>query len=172
MRKLKIVPIIHTIVDMGSLKEQIKEETIKKIGPDGWENQLKIVNQFWTQLSKEVLAGPTPDFVYNDGLPICGDVLELKIVKELVAQGSKNHILLDKLIRKGAKLVGTESPELLLNELNLAKGSLSDNSLVDLRDKFIVERINDTLSDGKFGIIFIGLLHDIKKYLANDIEVI
>ena len=130
------------------------------------------MNQFWTQLSKEVLAGSTPDFVYNDGLPICGEALELKIVKELVAQGSKNHILVHKLIQRGAKLVGTESPELLLNELNLARGSLSDNSLVDLRDKFIGNRINETLLEGKFGIIFIGLLHDISRYLAKDIKVI
>ena len=56
--------------------------------------------------------------VYQDGLAVCGH--EQKIVSELAGAGNRNHALLLKLQAQGATLMGTESPELLVEEYQLA----------------------------------------------------
>ena len=68
--------------------------------------------------------------------------------------------------------MGTESLELLLDEYESVKKMLnsgessrkkgqqtSDSSdLLERRDKFIAQRINETLGPGEVGIIFLGML--------------
>ncbi|NJM53780.1 MAG: hypothetical protein HC846_10580 [Blastocatellia bacterium] len=95
--------------------------------------------------------------IYQDGLPICGS--ELQIIREVAAQGSLNHQLILKLIEKGAEIIGTESPELLKSEYevqievmkNPKNKSLLDKlrELLLRRDKFIADRISETLSSEK-----------------------
>ncbi len=122
--------------------------------------------------------------IYQDGLPVCGR--EAEIVMELAGAGSPNHELLRNLIEKGATVMGTESPDLLVEEYQLIKHSLPGRrfqdgagrkaalgrSLLEKRDKYIADRINRTLGPGEVGVIFIGMLHSVQKYLAPDIEVV
>jgi hypothetical protein len=45
-------------------------------------------------------------------------------------------------------------------------------ALLAQRDQFIARRINDTLKAGETGILFLGLLHAVERYLDRDIRVI
>jgi len=123
--------------------------------------------------------------LYQDGLPNSGR--EDDIVRDLAQAGSLNYQLLLSLIRKGAKLTGTESPALLLEEYELARqvmtaqGSSCTNALVrrysdlsrrtlEKRDQYIAERIDETLSSVETGLIFLGMLHSLEGRLPPDIR--
>lgn len=89
---------------------------------------------------------------------------------------------------QGAILMGTESGELLVQEYQLAKQSLrgrppraagvaaqrraAGDQLLQRRDQFIAQHINDTLKPGETGILFLGMLHSVEQHLNPDIKVI
>ena len=82
--------------------------------------------------------------------------------------------------------MGTESAELLLEEYRRVKQILAQSgptakdasaidagaALIQKRDRFMAERIGRTLQPGEVGILFIGVLHSVQRYLARDIAVI
>ncbi|MEW6731750.1 MAG: hypothetical protein AB1489_10515 [Acidobacteriota bacterium] len=125
--------------------------------------------------------------LYQDGLPVCGR--EVEIITELAKTGSYNYRLLLELTKKGATIMGSESPDLLLEEYQLTKQLLSvkdpreidkidahqknlRHSLLKKRDQFIANRINTTLSNGETAILFLGLLHSLVDKLDKDIQII
>lgn len=181
-RRLIYVPIIHTEVDMGSLAESFKKEYIKKYGTRKWGQHLKKINDLWTgieeRLNQKNLCYDHVK-VYQDGLPVCGK--ELQIVRDIANSGGRNHQLLLKLIRKGATLVGTEDPALLIKEYQLIKDAAQRKSTgkdttnrtnyIAERDAFIAKRIDKTLMDGETGILFLGMLHKVDEKLPSDIVV-
>lgn len=174
MRRLIYVPIIHTEADMGSLKELLKQKYIKQIGERAWEEHKKTVEEMWQGIEKglEALGLPYPKVkLYQDGLPCCGR--EPELVKELAAEGNPNYQLLLKLMEKGAEVVGTEDPTLLLEEYrSLHEGPRGDaQARLKKRDTFIAQRIHHTLKEGEIGILFLGLLHRVDKELPSDIPV-
>lgn len=57
---------------------------------------------------------------------MCGE--EEKIGKDLANSGSRNHKLLVRLIEKGATLMGTEAPELLVEEYESYKRLLASGN--------------------------------------------
>ncbi|MGC8602654.1 MAG: hypothetical protein ACP5VS_03075 [Desulfomonilaceae bacterium] len=188
-RKLFYVPIVHTEVDMGALSESIKMAYVKKMGLQAWKRKRDLIERFWNDLESAVdnLNLPYPKTkVYQDGLPLSDKGNDLEIVNKLASSGSRNHKLLKKLIEKGATLVGTESPGLLLEEYNLAMKTLNGakpseadeaqkmkaEEILKKRDEFIAKRINETLKSGEIGILFIGSLHNVIPLLNPDIEVL
>ena len=110
--------------------------------------------------------------LYQDSLPVCGH--ERALVHEIASQGSRNHQLLEALADSGALLVGTESPALLLDEYRLMQSpertEAQAAAVLDARDQFIARRIDATLSDGTTGILFIGALHHVAKFLPKRIR--
>jgi len=172
---------------MGALRESVKKASLRRIGRQGWKHKQDLIKRFWTEvelaINKLDLAFDRVR-VYQDGLPVSGR--EIQIVTELAGAGSRNHAVLLHLVDKGAKLMGTESPELLLEEYELAKKGLGPGeplgndeaaetlslSLLNRRDRFIAHRINETLRPGETGIIFLGMLHSPEQWLENDIRVI
>ncbi len=46
---------------------------------------------------------------------------------------------------------------------------LRKDPLMKKRDKFIADRINETLRDGEVGILFIGVYHDVLPLISKDI---
>jgi hypothetical protein len=119
--------------------------------------------------------------IYQDSLPIC-NVID-RIVADVAASGSKNYALLKTLQEKGATLMGTESPELLEQEKAFMTDMLQSNKrsnesarkakdLLNQRDSFIGQRINESLADEEMGLIFVGLMHNIEPHLSEDIVVI
>lgn len=183
-RKLFCLPIIHSQADLGVLGESIKRQKVLKLGQQEMERQVHFIDQRWNEIANAIhrweAAGEirhAQTRLYQDGLPICD--WEEKIVREMAAAGSRNHQLLLCLHERGAILMGTESPQLLMEEYQLAKEAMQTNnssllqnghSILQRRDQFIAARINDTLQPGETGILFIGLLHKIEPHLEADID--
>ena len=115
MRQLIVIPIVHTPADLGSQQDRAREAYIARYGAQQWDQHLEMLAQLWHTIRQRVLALPV-DFttvrLYQDGLPICG--YELAIVETLAAAGSSNHQLLLELVNRGAMLMGTEDPALLV----------------------------------------------------------
>ena len=124
--------------------------------------------------------------LYQDGLPMCGR--ENEITRDLAAQGSRNHQLLVELMGRGASLMGTENPELMVREYRRIQRLVqaSQERAPDLlgeelkregetilreRDTFIARRIGSTLEEGETGILFLGLLHRVDELLDGEFEV-
>ncbi len=58
-----------------------------------------------------------------------------EIVSELSASGSRNHRLLMHLMDKGAMIMGTESPELLMEEYELAKKNFTEGCEFEIHER-------------------------------------
>ncbi|MBP9014955.1 MAG: hypothetical protein KBH15_00425 [Candidatus Atribacteria bacterium] len=182
MRRLIYIPIIHTELEMGLVATHLREEYVLKFGEEKWEEHLKLVNELW-QWIKDKIESLQLNYekvrIYQDGLPLCGK--ELEIVQKLAERGSINYKIILELINKGAKLEGTESKDLLLEEYNYIKdiATSSDKKeqkkggkqLLIRRDNYIAQRINKTLREGETGILFIGSEHRVDKYLSRDIKI-
>ncbi|MDR3414516.1 MAG: hypothetical protein P4L87_26720 [Formivibrio sp.] len=185
MRTLIVIPIIHAEQDMGSLLEQIKQEYVSRYGHERWIEHLKSIDEIWIGIRQLITALELPYVsvrLYQDGLPLCGK--EADIVKDVAAQGSRNHQLLVELMAQGAQLMGTEDPRLLIEEYQFHQGVLRDSNpgnenlreeqsrrLLFERDKFIAERINTTLMTDEIGVLFLGLTHSVEPFLHADILV-
>lgn len=189
MRKLIYVPVVHTEADMGSLQHAVKREFLAKYQASDWQKLGAAVREFWEGLEQRIgelqLAHPRT-YIYQDGLPACGK--EGQIVTDLARQGSRNHQLVLHLIQRGANLVGTESPKLLLEEYQLLQRVFSAPEgepreaaaaayrkrapgLLAERDDYIRRRIDATLPDEAVGVLFIGLTHHVDEALPGDIHV-
>jgi len=188
-RTLCCVRIVHTQVEMGSMGESVRQLTLQKLGAAAWQRRARLIEDMWWGIAEAVDSLPLCHQrvrVYQDGLPVCGQ--ELKIITELAEAGSRNHQSLLRLRERGATIMGTESPELLMEEYDTAKQFLArgasppvmgltgkqktaSEALLQKRDQFIAERINQTLGSGETGILFIGLLHSVERHLAKDINV-
>jgi len=184
-RQLIYVPIIHCPADMGTLRDGLENIYVEQFGRRRWEEHLALIDKFWesvrTGLDELDLDYHHVD-LYQDGLPVCGK--ELQIVEETAAKGSENYQLLMELVAKGATLIGTEDPKLLLQEYrNLQAGLASklgkDHSAIaapadsaDLlarRDAYIGQRIGKMLMPGRTGILFLGMMHKVQSHLPGDI---
>lgn len=178
MRILIVIPIIHTQQDMGSLLEFTKQAYINRYGQEQWVAHLKSIDQIWDGIRQMIAALELPIVnlrLYQDGLPLCGN--EAEIVNEVANRGSQNHQILVELMARGAQLMGTEDPKLLLQEyrsqldaLNDSKNTQSDK-LIAARDQFIAERINRTLMTDEVGLLFLGMAHRIEPLLETNILV-
>ncbi len=189
-RTLIYLPILHTQADMGSLGESVKLATLRKLGLAGFRRKAQAIEKMWGEIEK-IISGLDLDYakmrLYQDGLPVCGR--EAEIVRELARRGSRNHQLLVQLLDQGARLMGTESSELLRQEYDLVKQTLApgdrrsgvrktatyrarSRDLLQERNRFIASRINETLLPGETGILFLGMLHSLKDWLDKDIQVI
>ena len=176
-RKLLIVPILHTKEDMGSLGNHLPLAS----------GYTAMVSNFWQEVTEKVkqyINGETCLKIYQDGLPDTEEKLVEKILKEVQ---SPNYELLRFLKEKGVKVLGTEDSELLKREYKfitqileaqdeIKKSKLKQayenqaGELLAKRDTYIANRIDNTLSSGELGILFIGAAHDIKEKIPVDIQ--
>lgn len=179
-RRLIIVPIIHNLADFGSLGSRIPFDK----GTEA------LTTQYWNGVLAYVQGLPI-DFsqlrVYQDGLP---DTSEEDISLILSKAQTPNYNVLRWLKNKGARIIGTEDKDLLVREYDLFQATLIDPTededryvdarlkyysetpiLLQQRDAYIAQRIRDTLPEGGTGILFIGLGHEVKRLLEQEIEV-
>jgi hypothetical protein len=188
-RRLIYIPIIHTQADMGALARSVRRVTVQKLGRRAWKRNVDVIGQMWAEICRTVEGWELPwenVRLYQDGLPRCGR--EAEIVTELAGAGSPNHRLLLSLMKRGATLMGTESPDLLLQEYRLVQQILAakdpedaarvearhgarSRSLLAQRDQHIAGRINESLRAGETGLLFLGMLHSLDSWLAKDIRV-
>lgn len=188
MRTLLYVPIIHMAADLGTLAPDVAKRGIAGLGEEVWKKHVETVEEFWNSLVRYFDRLEVSNFkIYQDGLVANGDMGQ-KIVEEGLKSGSKNYEIISRLIQKGAVLVKTEDFALVAKErehlieltgartkmerLNAyLKYRLLKNHLLKKRDRFIADRINETLNQGETGILFIGAFHDIIPLLDKDIQV-
>ncbi|MFA4876988.1 MAG: hypothetical protein WC586_06210 [Methanoregula sp.] len=190
-KKLMLIPIVHSEKEMGSLKSDISEMIDRKFGKEKRDQHRKDVALFWDNLRTMVdtvlvnIDGSAVR-IYQDGMPIGGE-----IGAKLIAMGAKdgipNHQIVLSIIEHGGVLEKTESPALIKEEYEIIKSvvnaatdmereALSEkfkHRLYELtleRDKFIAGRINESLRDGEFGMLFIGATHDVAPYISQDID--
>jgi len=188
-RVLIYIPIIHTQADMGALARSVRRVTIRKLGRQAWKRNVDVIGGMWEEIRRTVEGWELPwenVRLYQDGLPRCER--EAEIVADLAGAGSPNHQLLLSLMKKGATLMGTESPDLLLEEYRLVQQILAakdpeeaariearhearSRSLLARRDQYIARRLNESLRAGETGLLFLGMLHSLDSRLAKDIRV-
>ena len=188
MRTLLYVPIIHTSADLGSLVKDVDKRGIEDLGEDIWRDHQRTLDGFWDAISLYFdsidVSGAK---IYQDSMVVDRDV-GLKIIEEGKKSGSRNYQLVSKLLKRGAILIKTEDLNLVMKErdrllkitqakttteklFGFIKYKLTKNMLLNKRDEYIVQRIDETLNEDQTGILFIGAYHNIKQRLPWDIQV-
>jgi hypothetical protein len=190
VRGLIYVPILHSEADLGRMAEEVRRKFTEAFGAGAWDERRGAVDAMWEGLRAKLSALPLAwetVRLYQDGLPVCGR--EAEIVRDVAAAGSQNHRLLLELIARGARLMGTEDPALLVQEYRrvqaivaAARAGVDDpagaaarerdgQAILTARDAFMARRIDATLAEGETGIVFVGLLHRLEELLTGDFEV-
>ncbi len=179
------VPILHSQKETGDIIASLSDKKDIQMPKKNSSDQKKSIEEMWNGIHDKIKEVELPYplvRIYQDALPVCG--MEKKIVKKLADRGSKNHRLILELMRNGAKLEGTENPDLLVEEYSylerlIANVSASTQSyrsgvneyrkkslkLMKQRDTFIVERIKSTLKAGEIPLVFMGVRHALEKQL-------
>lgn len=184
-RPLSIIPIIHTPADLGSLAHAHRVAAVAARGEHAANELARRVEAFWDRVDQWAQAlqiHPGRVFIYQDGLPICPVDMpaEMRIIDDLARAGSRNHAILQQLAARGASVVGTEPPDLLRKELQLARAIAAGpdprhaqraRTLLELRDRAIADRIDSTLPADAAGLLFIGSAHNVAPLLPADIIV-
>jgi hypothetical protein len=163
------------------MSESVKAYYLKMFGPKIWNQREHFVTKLWNNIQEKINVLDI-DYkkvrIYQDGLPVCG--FEQKIAQELAKAGSSNHQLILELLGKGATLMGTEDPQLLIQEYQLhqqAQDTLHSQQkkteeaarMLGARDAFIINRIDETLQDGETGLLFMGAAHRLDVLKSIDI---
>lgn len=187
MKRVILIPVIHNLADLGSLAESVRAHYVEHFGAGVWEQRERAVEKLWDDIGRAIGAlqlDYTQVRIYQDGLPVCGK--EEQIVQELAGAGSLNHQLVLELLGKGAVLVGTEDPQLLIREYHLQRRRMDATAaggdapppppgeaadLLVARDHFIARRIAATLQDGETGLLFLGAAHRFDALCASGVEV-
>lgn len=182
------MPIIHSLPDLGSIAPLIDQRSSEICGKERWHKHKETVALLWDSLSRYFDGVKAAKLkIYQDGLMASGE-LGRKIIEEGAAKGSKNHQIVLKLIQRGGEIRKTEDISLLKEEyeyiLKLAQtkspyekglaylGYKRDKErLLEERDKFVADTINETLEEGELGVLFMGVYHEVLPRLSRDIEV-
>jgi len=188
MRKLIYVPVIHMSADLGTVAEHLDKRGVAAFGEEFWRRHRDTVSGFWDSVIKYFSSLEVKDVkIYQDAL-VAGGHIGNSIIEEGAKAGSKNYELIADLVNRGAVLVQTEAFSLVKEERNrivkltnaktrterliaYLKYRLTKRKLLNKRDNYIAKRIDETLSDGETGLLFMGAYHDIVPKLAKDIEV-
>lgn len=189
MRRLIYIPVIHSEEDMGSMAGPLREQYVQKFGINKWRQHVKTIDDMWCGIEKKLYALKL-DYkkvnIYQDGLPLCGK--EIEIMEDVARLGSHNYNMIFRMVKKGANLIGTEDPKLLVEEYNfikklslitnlenrkkeISKAKKRRDELLVERDKFIAKRITDTLEFNYTGILFCGIEHEVNSYLPKNIKI-
>jgi hypothetical protein len=193
LKTLLFIPIVHNQADLGSLGSELSAQGEKKYGASTWDDHIQKVNRSWEEIDSAIssqLENKTSDTIkiYQDGLPAAGDI-GIKIIKDTAAKGSKNYSIIDNLLSKGAILEVAENKDLLFKEYyllsDISKAETPEKQLVAYlkyqelaqeilndRDNYIANQINETLKEGETGIAFFGAAHSITDKLNKEINVI
>lgn len=175
---LIIIPIVHTRADFGILGSQVP------VDPE-YET---MVTQYWQAVSNFVQDLPV-DFselrVYQDGLP---DIPAKRVAEIVDKTQTPNYEVLRWLRGKGAHIMGSEDQPFLVQEYRALQTIFNAENeeqkhaarweyqkvsahLLEGRDTYIAQRIKATLPENGIGILFLGLAHQVKRLLDQEIEV-
>lgn len=188
MRKLIHIPIVHEDRDIGiptgckGFITPAGEVVLLQKRPD--------VSSFWDEAEHEIYALDL-DWsrvrIYQEAL--FDSDQSMNVVNVMAKAGSKNAIIIQKLLQRGATLeLELEDPK-IIEELvwcqdaifNALTSEAREAAIFNLeqvnkrtlgaREAFIAKRIAETLKDGETGILFIGASHNITSKLPPNIQV-
>ena len=188
-RRLVYVPILDARGALEQKASKLHENRKNDLILGETDKELSAVGKMWGGISSKIGELNLPYKVvriYQDGLPVCGN--ELELVTQLAESGNPNFLYILNLIQKGAKLEGTENLGLLIQEYDLLNKLLLKNSekdrkekvteyqaksreLLTLRDEFIFNRIHETLQKGELPIVFMSAMHGLDKLLETNFMV-
>lgn len=188
IKSLIYVPVLHTYKEVGEILLSLKKDDAVSSADISLNEQGKSIKDMWDGIYEKIhKLGISYHLIriYQDALPVCGR--EREIVEKLAKKSSRNHQLILELLRKGAKLEGTEDPDLLIKEYDslnhlISNASVSirkyrdsfheyknkDAKLMEQRDAFISQRIKNTLKNGEIPLLFMGVRHELEKLLQQD----
>ena len=196
LRKLVYVPVLHAREDskqaasvsssVASHGNNVGSALARDNRPQADILHQSSVDEMWAGIAAKITELALPwnkTRIYQDGLPVNGK--ELEIVARLADNGSWNHLLILDLLKKGAKLEGTENMDFLMREYDLLNVLLMKNSTVEqsaamteyqtksrellkMRDEFILNRVKTTLQNGEVPLVFMGVMHRLDKMLEKD----
>ncbi len=186
IRRLIYVPILHAKEDSEHTASIVPKNNNNDMKRGKNDKGLSAVDEMWEGIAAKIGGLNLPwkqTRIYQDGVPVCGN--ELELARRLADSGSPNFLFILDLIKMGATLEGTESMDLLISEYDLLNELLMKNSakdrevtneeyqtkskeLLTLRDQFILNRINGTLQNGELPIVFMGVMHRLDKMLEKD----
>ncbi len=173
-RSLLVIPIMHTDTEAEIPINQKRES---------------VVRSYWEEVRSYLLATvtePSELVVYQDSLPDFPEEDLQHFIDSMTDIDSINYEILHWLQSKGARIVGTEDPQLVVEHSHFIQHYLAleaegqqvreeylkgDKIYVTKRDQYIARRIDQTLPPGKVGLLFIGVAHRPWEYLPGDIEV-
>jgi pheromone shutdown protein TraB len=188
MRTLVYVPVIHSSADLGSIAKEVAKRGVADLGQDLWEKHRRTVEGFWSVVSDYFDSMDVKGVkIYQDGM-VADDEVGEKIAEDTAKAGSKNYQLILRLLERGAILMKTEDFKLVKKEYDrlcaiteaksithkiiaFIKYKLAKTILLNQRDAFIAERIDQTLKTDEKAILFIGAFHDIMKRLPKNIQI-
>lgn len=179
------VPILHTREEAASVTRSFPGASGVLAAAAAVSHYDRAVRDMWDGIARKLAEAHlclNRIRIYQDALPVCG--MEQKVVEKLAQEGSLNHQLILKLIAEGARLEGTEDPDLLLQEYEdlsalLLAGAVSRNgaplreyqarslALMEKRDAFIAQRIQGTLQEGELPLVFMGVRHRLEQRLSE-----
>ena len=173
-RRLVHIPAIHNAADLGCAAGQAQS----RFSDEEWKAHQRAVEAYWAGVGRclEEMSIDYPRVrLYHDSLVVDGEPGR-RMVRDLAAKGSLDFGLTAMLLEKGAQLMRTEDPGLLLKEYQCITGpSPSPEEQAEIlreRDRYVARRISTTLRQGETGILIMGALHQIRRYLPPDIEVV
>jgi len=166
-----------------SLEKRFEKEKINKIYQDGgaidWATVKKtkpdIYNKFLKDLEEKVTTGSRSYKLVLDLAKKGSEIKQTEDIKLLLEETDflQNYIKLVKIkeeINKGRKYNPKEEKEIEELATKVSKQQAEQAELGRKRDKTIANNINDSLKEGENGLLIIGAMHDIKPYLAKDIQ--
>ncbi|MDP2859776.1 MAG: hypothetical protein Q8P50_17625, partial [Bacillota bacterium] len=173
-RTLIWIRTLHEEMDLGSVAAAARA----RWSVESWREHQEEIRRHWERI-REDLAGLCLDLdqtkLYHDSLALEGQAAR-KMVEDLAAEGSANYTLVLEMMRKGAVLVRTEDPALLMEEYNLIRSGGADPKrslkLLTLRDEYVAGRIAATLNPCETGVLFLGAAHNVRPYLPPDVHVV
>jgi len=191
MRKLIYVPIIHSAADMGSLGKAMNHIEVSDSGASRFEKHSQTIDGYWQSIETyfdNFDFNPAKLKIYQDGMFLEGE-MALRIINDGISAGSKNSAIVSKLIQRGATLMLTEEIKLVMDEYNAIQAMLKSKTrpgkiyhllrykflkslFLKRRDRYIAQRIDESLAPDETGVLFIGAFHHIIQKLPKDITVI
>ena len=183
------VPILHAQEDAGHTTSILAKNDRNEIVRRKIDTAPSAVDEMWEGIAAKVEGLNLPwdqVRIYPDGVPVCGN--ELELVTRLADRGCRSSRYILKLIESGAIVEGTEDMELLIQEYDLlnrllmrrsgvgqqqanAEYQASSRGLLAVRDQFIFNRIAATLQPGELPLVFMGVMHRLDKLLEKEFSV-
>jgi hypothetical protein len=168
MKIVFIVPKMFTSTELASVEAKL---------PDDFEEKSK---QFWEYVHEKLRTQRSVQKLYYDSLTKEDSEEALEFIKK---NNEQCYNLVQEFRDAGAKLQATEDL-LLLEETASWISMLNDNAQTDLateemlaknmmdRDKYIAEKVTQSLKENETGILFLAPGRQIANFLPPDIRVI